>query len=269
MIAIMTRSDFIFSCDLKHRIARHGAFWLVFSCYIFLVRYYVFDLKYLTYASTYWIRLQNLSLFLPVSVFYAYFGIHVLLPRYILKRRYAQLLLILVFLSGALIVISYWISTVVDIRLAFDLPLSRSTLVRQVDFIANNGFVYPLTVSTFAIGIKMAKNFYLEQKQNELLAKQKISAEVQLSKSQVHPRFLFHSLKSIYHKMQNGSEQSPGMLLKLSDLLSYILYESDDKQVSLEKELNLMKNYFELEKENWGGGLRIITGNKIETKDKF
>jgi LytS/YehU family sensor histidine kinase len=265
----MTRYEFIFSQALKHRLTRHVVFWLVFSCHVFLFRYYVPDLKYLTYTSTYLIRLQNLLLFLPVSIFYAYFGIYILLPNYILKERYTQLLLVLVAMSVGLVLLSYLLSNVLDIHLVLDLPLKRLTVVRQMDFTLSNGLVYPLTGSAFAIGIKMGKNFYLEQKQNQLLARQKITAEVQLLKSHVHPRFLFHSLNSIYSKMHIGSEQSPAMLLKLSDLLSYILYESDDKLVPLEKELNLLQNYVDLEKENWGNRLTITIGNEIITEGRY
>ena len=265
----MTSYEFLFSEKKIHRIARHGLFWLIFSIHVFLFRYYVPDLKYLTYGSTYLIRLQNLLLFLPVSVFYAYFAIYFLLPRYILKGRYGWLIIIVLLLSILLLLFSYLVSTQFNIRLAFDIPLNRTTIVRQIDFTASNGIAYPLTVSAFAIGIKMAKNFYLQQKQNEVLAKQKIKAEVQLLKSQIHPRFLFHSLNSIYNDMLNGSEESPGMLLKLSDLLSYILYESDERLVPLEKELSLLQNYIELEKVSWGHRLIIHIGNEITSSEKF
>jgi LytS/YehU family sensor histidine kinase len=163
--------------------------------------------------------------------------------------------------------LSYYVSTIVNIRLAWDIPLQRATIIRQMDFTVNNGLVNPLMVSAFAIVIKMSKNFYLQQKQNELLAKQKIAAEVKLLKSQVHPTFLFHSLNSIYNNMHNGSERSPAMLLKLSDLLSYILYESDERLVPLQKELNLLQNYIELEKEHWGSRLTVCMGNEVETGD--
>jgi LytS/YehU family sensor histidine kinase len=265
----MTSYSFIFSDTLFHRITRHVVFWLVFSIHIFLFRYYVYDLKYLSYASTYLIRLQNLLLFLPVSIFYAYFAIYFLLPHFLLKDRYAIFLLIVLLLSILLVLFSYFISTQFNIRLAFDMPLNRSTIIRQIDFTVSNGLVYPLTVSAFAIGIKMAKIFYLQQKQNEQLAKQKIKAEVQMLKSQVHPRFLFHSLNSIYHDMLNGTEQSPALLLKLSDLLSYILYESDEKLVPLEKEVTLLQNYIDLEKASWGNKLSVHIGNEINTGGKF
>src|SRR4051794_9807089 len=103
----MNTYNFIFSEKRSHRLARHGLFWLLFSIHIFLFRYYVFDLKYLGYASTYFIRLQNLLLFMPVSIFYAYFSIYYLLPRYILKGRYASLAVIVVLLAALLVFLSY------------------------------------------------------------------------------------------------------------------------------------------------------------------
>jgi LytS/YehU family sensor histidine kinase len=265
----MSSYEFIFSEKKSHRFTRHFVFWLIFSIHVILFRYYMTDLKYLGYESTYLIRLRNLLLFLPISIFYAYFAIYFLLPRFILKSRYGMLILIVLLLSVLLLLISYFVSTRFNIRLAYDLPLNRSNIVRQVDFTASNGLVFPVTVSAFAIGIKMAKNFYLQQKQNELLAKQKITAEVLLMKSQVHPRFLFHSLHSIYNDMLNGSEQSAMLLLKLSDLLSYVLYESDERLVPLEKELAQLQNYIYLEKASWGRRLSVSAGNEIDAAKKF
>lgn len=180
-----------------------------------------------------------------------------------------MLIIIVLLISILLLLFSYFLSTQFNIRLAFDMPLNRATIIRQMDFTASNGLVYPITVSAFAISIKMAKNFYQQQKQNELLAKQKIKAEVQLLKSQIHPRFLFHSLTSIYNDMLNGSKESPAMLLKLSDLLSYILYESDERLVPLDRELLLLQNYIELEKVSRGHRLISHIGNEINTNKKF
>ena len=176
--------------------------------------------------------------------------------------KYFLLFITMLFVSILLAAFSYELSIFFDIRLAWDLPVQRADIVRQLDFTFNNGIVYQLTVSSFAVGIKMAKNFYLQQKHNEQLNKQKIEAEVQLVKNQVHPRFLFHSLNSIYNDMLNGATQSSDMLLKLSDLLSYILYESDTI-MPLEKEILLLKNYVDLEQSGWGKNL--ITDVKDET----
>ena len=226
------------------------------------------DIKYLSVGDTYIIRLRDLLFFLPVSFFYAYFAIYFLLPRYILTGRYTLFFLIMIIISIALLSLSYWLSIAFDIRLSWDLPFQRDNIIRRVDFTLTNGFVLPLTISGFAVGIKMSKNFYLQQKRNQQLAKQKIDAEVQLLKSQVHPRFLFHSLNSIYEDMLNGAKQSPDMLLKLSELLSYILYESDTT-MPLEKELLLLKNYIDLEKAGWNENLIVNIEDNIKTEEQF
>ncbi len=78
--------------------------------------------------------------------------------------------------------------------------------------------------------------------------REKINAELQLLKAQVHPDFLFKTLNNIYTHALAGSPRASGMLLKLSDLLSYMLYECDKSIVPLEKEITIMKEYMQLER---------------------
>ena len=251
----MTSEVFIFSNERKDRLLRHFVFWLGLCFYLLIFKWYIYDIKYLGYTSTYVIRVLNMLMFLPFSFFYAYFSLYILLPYYILPGKYFRLFVIVAVISSCLFFISYWIGTMYSIHLYWDMPLSRAPLIRRLDFSISNGIIYPFTAGGFAVGIKMAKNFYQQRKQNQRLAKQKIDAEVLLLKSQVHPRFLFHSLNSIYGEMLKGSDQSSAMLLKLSDLLSYILYESDDYAVPLEKELLLLENFIDLEQVSWGDRL--------------
>lgn len=264
----MTKQAFIFSNQLKYRAARHLSFWVLFFLHVLLFRYYLYDLKYLFDPRTYIIRLQNMMLFLPVSVFYAYFSMYFLLPRFILKGRYVELFFVVCLMSVVLLICSYLISNEFNIRLAWDLPLQRQTEIRQMDFTVSNGLVYPLTVSTFAIGIKMAKGWYLKQKENEQLLEQKIKKEIQLLKSQIHPRFIFHSLNAVYNDTLAGFEKSPAMLLKLSDLLSYLLYESSEEAVLLEKELGMTEDYLGLEKLCYGEALQLAIHKSADAKEK-
>jgi sensor histidine kinase YesM len=265
----LTKQDFIFSNRLKYRATRHFTFLVLFFLHVLLFRYYLYDLKYLFDVRTYIIRLQNMLLFLPVSIFYAYFSLYFLLPRFILKGKYAQLFAILFIMSVVLLVLSYLISNQFNIQFAWDLPFKRQPEVRQMDFTVSNGLVYPLTVSTFAIGIKMAKGWYLKQKENEQLLEQKIKKEIQLLKSQIHPRFIFHSLNAVYNDTLEGFEKSPAMLLKLSDLLSYLLYESSEEVVPLEKELAMTEDYLGLEKLCFGDALRLSIHKSVDPKEKL
>jgi LytS/YehU family sensor histidine kinase len=103
-------------------------------------------------------------------------------------------------------------------------------------------------VAAVAVIIKYSKYWWLKQKEGQRLEKEKINAELQLLKAQVHPDFLFKTLNNIYTHAVASSPRTSGMLLKLSDLLSYMLYECDEPSVPLNKEIDMMKEYMELEK---------------------
>jgi len=74
-------------------------------------------------------------------------------------------------------------------------------------------------------------------------------------KTSFHPHFLSDALQNISDLIRNRSAQSPEMILKLSDLLSYILYENEEELIPVEQELKMLKDYLDLEK--------IFYGNRI------
>ena len=112
----------------------------------------------------------------------------------------------------------------------------------------NLGLMDFAKVAAAAGVIKYLKYWWLKQKESERLEKEKINAELQLLKAQVHPDFLVKTLNNIYTHAASSSPRTSGMLLKLSDLLSYMLYECDKPLVPMEKEIAMMKDYMQLEK---------------------
>ena len=95
----------------------------------------------------------------------------------------------------------------------------------------------------FAAVIKLMKLYYLENLENKRLHDLKVNHEIQLLKSQLNSRFLLKALQSIQQHVRNGSSAASGLLLRLSDLLSYILYENDEKPVPLQKEIAMIEGY--------------------------
>jgi len=110
------------------------------------------------------------------------------------------------------------------------------------------GLIDPLKLVAAAGIIKYIKYWWLKQKESERLERENINTELQLLKAQIHPGFLFNALNNIYAHSLAASPRAPEMLLKLSDLLSYMLYECDQPLVPLEKEVEMMKDYMALEK---------------------
>jgi len=93
----------------------------------------------------------------------------------------------------------------------------------------------------FATAIKLAKDSFTRRQQDK-------EAELKLLKAQLNPHFLFNTLNNLYGLSVVKSEKLPGLMLKLSDLLRYSLYETKDTMVSLQKEITYLENYIALEK---------------------
>jgi LytS/YehU family sensor histidine kinase len=101
------------------------------------------------------------------------------------------------------------------------------------------------------------KYWYEKEALSTILEKEKVKAELQLLKAQVHPHFLFNTLNNIYSVTQNASPEASDMILRLSDLLRYILYECNKPEVSLTQELKIIKDYISLESIRYSKNLDI------------
>jgi LytS/YehU family sensor histidine kinase len=129
--------------------------------------------------------------------------------------------------------------------------------------------VHAITTGGIVLGIKIAKEWIVKQKENQRLAKLKISNELQLQKARIYPGFLFQSLDSLCTKMISGSPDSPKMILRLSDLLNYLLYESSEELIPLEKELEMIANLLSIEKINQAHHLTIHSQITATSEGKF
>ncbi len=104
-----------------------------------------------------------------------------------------------------------------------------------------NFFGIMILALVFASSIKLARDSFIRRQQEK-------EAELKLLKAQLNPHFLFNTLNNLYGLSVVKSEKLPGLMLKLSDLLRYSLYETKEKLVPLEKEIGYLENYISLEK---------------------
>jgi LytS/YehU family sensor histidine kinase len=96
------------------------------------------------------------------------------------------------------------------------------------------------------------------QNQKQELRNETLQSELKFLKSQINPHFLFNTLNSLYALTLKKSDLAPEIVLRLSEMMRYMLYECNEKQVPLEKEVNYLMNYLELEK--------LRHGNKLDVK---
>jgi LytS/YehU family sensor histidine kinase len=148
---------------------------------------------------------------------------------------------------------------------AFD----QATLHANKYHVIVDGLFVPFMLFGITAGVKFSKKWFQQQRENERLAKQKLATELQLLKTSIHPRFLFHSLHTVQQYINNSPAQSSALILELSDLLSYVLYEKDENWVELEKELEIIRHYIDLEEKGFGDTLVFETEFPENTKGKF
>lgn len=129
----------------------------------------------------------------------------------------------------------------------------------QQYFVENQGFIF---LSTFFVGLASSVYFILNdwlvsQKIKQDLKNQTLQSELKFLKSQINPHFLFNTLNSLYALTLKKSDLAPEIVLKLSEMMRYMLYECNEKRVSLSKEVKYLQNYLELEKLRHGKKMDI------------
>ena len=100
--------------------------------------------------------------------------------------------------------------------------------------------------------LKFTSDWFLNERIQRELENQRLSAELAFLKSQINPHFLFNSLNSIYSLAYQRSETTPEAILKLSEIMRYMLYECNDNRVDLAKEIQYLHNYIDLQKIRFG-----------------
>ncbi len=242
----MSRYEFIFSDKPSTRVFRHISFWIVFSLHFFIQSLLVPGVNEALTPRTPLESLTNISYFIPIYIFSVYTFIELIIPRLLFRNHYT----IFFISTAALLLFNFaacYLSGQLYVHLELQMPYSQITFRdNKYHGIVNGGFVSVILLA-MAGGVKIAKKWFQKQRENEALAKQKISSELQLLKIQINPRFLFYSLHSVKQHILANSPKAPKLILQVADLLSYILYESDQQYVQLEKELAVMTEYIKLE----------------------
>ena len=190
----------------------------------------------------------------------SYFVVYFLVPKYLLKKLYKSFILYTIY---TLILSIYAIILSVLFALVYlaDLnPENASPITKTLPFIILGVFFVVLIVVTLSLILhnykSIVKNEDLKNKilQTQLQLKEQ---ELKLLKMQIHPHFLFNSLNTIYGFALKKGDEAPEMILKLSNLLDYILYQIEKPTVFLENEINHLEDYITLEKLRFHDTLQV------------
>jgi two-component system LytT family sensor kinase len=176
-----------------------------------------------------------------------YFNLYFLLPKYLEKGRYAlyiSFLVMTILCASILVIPGYYLSAYASGKTIEQAYGAGSC------YFGFFGTALSSTVAsmTLAMSIKLTKNWLQTQRRQQLLEKEKLETELKFLKNQFNPHFLFNTINSIFFLIHKNPDVASASLAKFSDLLRYQLYECNDKQILLSKEIGYMENSIELEK---------------------
>lgn len=214
-------------------------------------------IPYLVVPERYQYSLAPSELLIKTSyLVLALFNNFVLIPRFLHKSKYA-LFAALVF---ATLVVGALFEELVLEYLFFPDTRGAQLTLRGVQWAFSKVGFALILFSTF----KLIWDYQRKQSQIVELEKEKIASELKFLKSQVNPHVLFNNLNNIYSYALEKSDKVPEMLLKLSDIMRYMLNEEDSQFVSLEKEIRYLEDFIELQKlrlEERGSVSMQVSGN--------
>jgi sensor histidine kinase YesM len=245
---------FIFSDEPRYRIRRHLAFWIFW----WLTQAVLYSVIGYSGKPVYGLRLLDSTFeslaFMIAHISLAYALMYFVIPRYLLKQKYwLTAMWVMIFFLGAAcisVILSATIIPAIQKLILGNIQEGRSARIRQatrVHLALMAGLRGAITIGGIAASIKLMKHWYVKEQRNLQLQKENAESQLQLLKAQVHPHFLFNTLNNIYSHTQNTAPVASQLVMGLSDMLRFMLYECNQAQVPLSKELKLIKDYISLE----------------------
>ncbi|MDX1908806.1 MAG: histidine kinase [Bacteroidia bacterium] len=168
--------------------------------------------------------------------------LHILIPRYFVRQEYVRY-------AGWLLLLMAGISL---LRMGGDLMLEQWFGRSRVDVISRPVHVAGILASGFIFLImtaplKLIEDWYQRRDREQQYRQGQLEAELRLLKVQVNPHFLFNALNNIYSLSFTGSPHAPAMILRLSDMMRYMLYDCRADRVPLAQEIRYLENFIELQ----------------------
>lgn len=232
-----------YTITLKH----HIVFWTIY----FLINTF----RWGRYFDDFLYSFQSGLLGFPIHIFLCYLNIYVLMPRFIFKKKYSLFILFLLSSIFMMVVVKFNLTYyLLNSNVWPEGPEIVNTLTANYVMDMMIGELY---VITFVTAIKITSDWIKENKRSSDLEKAQLETQLLFLRSQVSPHFFFNTLNNIYSLSLEGSKRTPKVILKLSELMRYLIYDTKNKRQDLKNEIICIQNYLELEKIRYSDNLEI------------
>ena len=198
------------------------------------------------------VNLENvLTAWRYIAPYLIIFLIHnaIIAPRYMLRRKYGKYLAS----NLALIISVFWLVQIYEAHLSDHLPQQADSetldAYRKASF-SNLEMYWNVVLGFFMTGantgIKLIYQSMRDEQQMEALKRQNLQAEMDYLKYQINPHFFMNTLNNIHALIDIDTESAKNAVIELSKMMRYVLYESGREIISLNRDIQFLKNYIEL-----------------------
>lgn len=237
-----------------HRLGRHLLFWA--ACWLFQSFLYGFIYNPEGFVITsFKVSAVEALLYLPQHIFLSYGILYWVLSCHVFHERYWVGLLVLM----VLVMITAALSPLIQFVLidTYRTWMNLYNPQKGIFFSFLGGLRGSMTIAGFAAAIKILKHWHFKKLENEQLEKQKLIAELELLKGQLHPHFMFNTLNSIYAQALKSSKETAQSILHLSHMMRYLMTDSAQPYITLNDELKTIETYVAMEKNRLGNRLDL------------
>jgi sensor histidine kinase YesM len=189
-------------------------------------------------------KLINLAFYMLV----VYINLSYLIPKFLSQKNFMTYCLLLVAMVAVFTPIK-----VLLLYITYDEVDPKEFLIMNQQYI----FLLLFLIAGGSTVIKIISDWQRHQRDRKDLETQRMQSEIRFLKSQINPHFLFNTLNSLYALTLKKSDKAPEMVIKLSEMMRYMLYECNERRVPLQKEVNYIQNYLDLEQLRQSGQAEI------------
>lgn len=192
-----------------------------------------------------------------ISIFYINYTL--LIPQLVRERKkYALYIVSIVLLIVFMVILKMLVALLYSDIILKDLKAGSAIKVHAAlpQYIFRTVFISGFFIVISSL-IKFAVDWFGNERVQRQLEREKKDMELQFLKSQLNPHFLFNSLNNIYSLAYQKSDKTADAVLKLSEIMRYMIYESNDSWVPLSKELDYVKSYIDLQKLRFKDGAAV------------
>ena len=237
----------------------HTIFWISYTLFLYLIL-----IDRLPPNRPHPNLLQHIILFVLPQIALVYLNMEVLVPRFFITKRYLTYFLSMILL----LILAFFLMEEIASGLLGDFEFFKGKFnpdnhMKRPRFgapkrfprefspargLAGLNFILTVAIVSLSTAIKTSQAILSGEKESAQLKSENLDAELKFLRSQINPHFLFNALNNIYNLSLKKSESTPEFIVKLSEILRYIIYDCNEQKVPLLKEIDYIKNYIDLQK---------------------